>query len=206
MSRCKSSFKVVCYQKDGTLFRVYDSALSAAKSRKAYPRSIDKCIRGDTLTAFGYMWRRYPENKIPERIEPLQRKSSVSRSTPIALVDISNHIIKVYDSIRKASLDNDVDPHSIRDVLSGKARLAKGKKYRYLSDIELEKYHLKNGDNFTRKNVGLIQYTLNKEYVKTYPSISEAAKSLGKNPRLISDCLKGKYKTAYGYIWRYKSK
>ena len=46
-------------------------------------------------------------------------------------------------------------------------------------------------------------YTLDGQYVKSYRSINEAGRQLHKDTKLIRDCLKGKYMTAYGYRWRY---
>lgn len=54
------------------------------------------------------------------------------------------------------------------------------------------------------------QYDLNGNYIKTFPSSSDAAVALEKLTSTsrgasshISDVCKGKRKTAYGYIWRY---
>ena len=51
------------------------------------------------------------------------------------------------------------------------------------------------------------QYDLNGNFIKTYNSVLEATlvyrKKYGSN---ISQCLKGKTKTAFGYIWKYADK
>lgn len=52
------------------------------------------------------------------------------------------------------------------------------------------------------------QYSLSGEYLKSFPSISEAAKSLNRGSSNgvashISDVCKGKRKTAYGFIWKW---
>ncbi|MCR4660611.1 MAG: hypothetical protein K5765_01260 [Clostridia bacterium] len=137
----KSKTKVVAYRLDGSLFRIYDSARSACRTRHAHPRTIDKCIRGDSLTAFNYMWRRYPANEIPEQIPPLVIKKNDRKNIPIAKLSGSGEIIEIYSSIKKASETNKTDPHSIRDVLNHKYQFAKGIKYRYLEDNELEQYY-----------------------------------------------------------------
>lgn len=56
----------------------------------------------------------------------------------------------------------------------------------------------------TRKRVN--QYTKNEEYIRTWESIAEAIRKLGlrKGTSKISECCKGKIKTAYGYIWKYE--
>ena len=48
------------------------------------------------------------------------------------------------------------------------------------------------------------QYTLQGDYIQSFPSLHEAAKSLNKSGvSHISDVCKGKRKTAYGYIWKF---
>lgn len=50
----------------------------------------------------------------------------------------------------------------------------------------------------------VVQYDLNMNIMKEYPSINEVERELGYSHCGINKCLKGKYKTAYGYIWKYK--
>lgn len=204
MGRCKSNMKVVSYHLDGTIFRIYDSAKEASINRKCHPRTIDKCIRGDTLTANGYMWRRFEENNIPNQIEPLRKKEMTYASIPIAEINEKGDVISLFPSINKASKILGIDPHSIRDVLNNKNKKCNGHMFRYLNKNELEKENI-NLEN--RKITGkkpVIQYSLDDKYIKQYPSISKAAEALGKKPLGILLAVKGKFKTAYGYKWRYK--
>lgn len=47
------------------------------------------------------------------------------------------------------------------------------------------------------------QYTLDGEYVTTYPSLSEVQRQKGWSESNISSCCRGKYKKAYGFVWKY---
>lgn len=47
------------------------------------------------------------------------------------------------------------------------------------------------------------QYSKDGAFIKTWDSISDAARALGKNSAGITHCCKGDYNTSYGYIWRY---
>lgn len=50
------------------------------------------------------------------------------------------------------------------------------------------------------------QYTFDGELVKTYPSITDAIKALGKGtPTCIGNNLTGRSHSAYGFIWKYKN-
>ena len=58
-------------------------------------------------------------------------------------------------------------------------------------------------DNVDRKAKKIKQYSLDGKYIKTFKSIYEASKALNKPRQAISDCLNGKYSTAYGYKWKF---
>ena len=123
---------VACYDLNGKLKRTYLTGKSAARSLKLHPRTIDKCIRGETKTAHNLIWKRCEPNNVPLLIEPLS----------------TNTYIK----------------------------------------------------NRAKK---ISQYSLDNKYIKTYKSINDAARQLHKPRQAISDCLNGKYLTAYGYKWKY---
>ena len=48
------------------------------------------------------------------------------------------------------------------------------------------------------------QFTKDGAFIKEYPSINEVERQTGYINSHISQCCKGKLKSAYGYIWRYK--
>ena len=48
----------------------------------------------------------------------------------------------------------------------------------------------------------ILQYTLNGEFVREYPSASDVGKEVSTH---ICNCLKGRKKSAYGYKWFYKN-
>lgn len=50
----------------------------------------------------------------------------------------------------------------------------------------------------------VLQYDLQDNFVKEYPSAHQAERELGFAQRHICECCNGKLKTAYGYKWRYK--
>jgi hypothetical protein len=50
------------------------------------------------------------------------------------------------------------------------------------------------------------QYDLNSNYIGTFDSIKKASNNLNINHSQIVQCCKGNYKSAGGFIWKYKSK
>ena len=81
----------------------------------------------------------------------------------------------------------------------------------YFENLEwcTHKYNLSYGT--TRKRIAeknskpVLQFDINGNFIKEWPSMSRAAESFGYAPAKshIIDCLKGRHKTAHGYVWKY---
>jgi group I intron endonuclease len=79
------------------------------------------------------------------------------------------------------------------------SRAKKGNVIRW-SDPNNKTKQSKNSPN----NRSILQYTLLMKFVKEFYNVSEAARSLNKTHGNIASCARGKIKTAYGFIWKYK--
>lgn len=61
-----------------------------------------------------------------------------------------------------------------------------------------------NLDAIHKRNMKQVdQFTLDGEYITTYPSIRIASRELGIHENSIACCCRGKYKTAGGYVWKF---
>lgn len=140
-----SSYKdslIACYSLDGNLIRTYPSCRAASKSLHIFSRTIDKAIREGSII-HEKMWRRFPKENVPSKIEGYSKPKINRLNKPICMIDENNKVIKTYPSLRRASIIEGCDTHTIRDVLVGKTKTAKGKKYRYLKEDELEEFGYK---------------------------------------------------------------
>lgn len=61
----------------------------------------------------------------------------------------------------------------------------------------------KNGIN-TKQSKAIFQYSMNGDFIKEYHSVRNAARELDVLSSNIRKCCQGKYKKAYGYIWKFK--
>ena len=201
-----SSTVVVCYTLDGQLVKIYRSAKDASRCRNLYPRTIDRCIRGDIKVVKNLQWKRFEVGEVPDTIPPLQIETKSLTTKPVGKLDENGEIIEVYPSIKNAAKNNGLDPHSLRDRLNKKYAYVGKTKFRYLTDNEIDKYNLKKGKVFDTKIKPAIQYSLDGKYIKTYPSTRAATIAMGREPknRGIYQCLTGQYDTAFGYVWKYK--
>ena len=197
MSRKWSSNTVVaCYTLEGQLVRTYRSAKDASRCRKLHPRTIDKCIRGDVLTVKGQQWKRYPVGNVPATIEPLKIIKPTTSNKPVAKLDKNDNIIEIYPSIKNAALANNTDPHSLRDQVNGKYKYAGRTKFRYLTDEEIKKNHMK-----IVNKIKVRQYSFSGKLIRVHGSMMQAAKSVGVHQSSIQQCVAGKCKSAGGYFW-----
>lgn len=190
---------VASYSLDGKLIRVYPSAKKAAYSLHHHPRSIDKAIR-EVKVIHDRQWRRFPIDEVPEKIPPFVRVPISLKARPIAMIDEDNSVIKTYPSIRQASLDNKTDPHLIREVLYGKCKQTKGKKYRYLTEEEIKESGF-NSDRFTTDRVGVRQYSFSGELIAVFDTIHDAAKKVKVDKSTIGLCVNKKCLSAKGFYW-----
>ena len=72
------------------------------------------------------------------------------------------------------------------------------KSHNYLNNLQW----ITHRDNSRKsKNKPILQFTLDGEFVREWECASDVSREASGH---ICDCLKGRYKTAYGYIWKYK--
>ena len=57
--------------------------------------------------------------------------------------------------------------------------------------------------NSKKCSIPILQFSKSGEFIKEWPSLSEAYRQLGIACSSICLCLKGRYKSAGGYVWRY---
>lgn len=149
---------------------------------------------------------------IPQRILPPNKpKTMREKQTVIQIDPITKLEIKRFSSIHSASKKTGVHDSTISACCKGK-RLTAGKfiwcyadKKESISKIVEAKLLLKSKIKrltFKRKPVIQIDPTTNVE-IKKFSSMTEASKEIGITYPTISDCCRGKLKTAGGFIWRY---
>lgn len=149
MSREKNTV-IACYTKKGKLVRVYGSAKKAALSRHLFPRTIDRCIRGDIKTVKGLRWKRFKIGEVPNSVPPLESNSTTLSIKPVAKIDENGEILEAYPSIRNAAINNNIDTHTLRDRLNQKYACIGKARFRYLDDNEISKYNFKKGHEINK--------------------------------------------------------
>lgn len=133
---------------------------------------------------------------------------------------MNGEFINKYNSSLEAGEDNNCDPSSILKCAKGKYRYYRG--YIWSFDeilpgervikanspcrrtLESRKKMSEKAKQRTDLKKPILQYDLNGNFIKEWESTSILVKETNYSNGYISDCLHGKHKKAYGYIWKFK--
>ena len=129
--------------------------------------------------------------------------SSESLKVPVDKYTTDGNFLSSYESASEAIqfLDKEITGSysHISECCKGELKTAYGFVWRFKGE-SFDKYN-----SISDTYVMVDQYDINGTFIKTYQNIIEPTLQYSNNPKCsnISSCCKGKYKTAYGYVWRY---
>jgi len=145
----------------------------------------------------------FRERKFPKKVEG----GVIHDSQPIIQYDMDGNFMQEYDSISDAAAYMSIDKGSIINFKKHKIGMSNN----YVWKIKEEgKEVLKKIDTTYFKNSfkrPVCQYDLKGNYIKSYETVSEAAKDIKKSIQLISMACSDSWelqKSAGGFVWRYK--
>lgn len=105
------------------------------------------------------------------------------------------------EKIRKANTGKKCPAKGFPKSEEWKKKVSEKLKGRKFSQEHLEKLNIINK---ARSSKPILQYSLDGEFIKEWESISQIGRELNFCTGSICCYLKGKYKSSYGYDWRYK--
>ena len=130
--------------------------------------------------------------------EAAKQKISAIRSKAVCVYDINGNFINEFKSVTDAEHETGVCGSNISGCCKGKYGSMQGYIFRYADgDTPVKPYY--------GKWRAVCQYTLNGEYVKTFPKISDAADEIGVDGHHITNACKFKMASSGGYLWLYEN-
>ena len=187
----------------GDFIKSYNSAAEAERcinknftnTKNKYGGTAITSAIHDNTTAYGFVWAYTKEFKF--NAEKYRNRVQVDKYSLDG--KYLNTYISITDAVKSVNRTEKF-ASVIRGVCLGKSCTAYGYVWRFKGE-PFDKYPT-NKIRINNKPVN--QYTINGEYIASYDSIKNAASMLGKTSPTIIACCKGKLKTAFGYVWRYK--
>lgn len=195
--------KVIRYDYNGNVIKVYNNINEAAKELNTSKQSILKCCRGELISSVNSIWRF--EGDAFDRYNT-KKKRKVSKDKTILQLDINGDIINEYKSCKEAQnklkITNGSYAISSHLLINGNSILLKKEDYnKETFERELKKYFSNN----RKINRDIIMYDLTGNILNKFESVKEAAEKTGIHYNTMINCLVGNQRTVYGkYIFKYK--
>lgn len=129
--------------------------------------------------------------------------AGLAKGKKVQQFDLQGNLIAEYNSAHQAGAATNINYSSICACCRKEIQQVKGFQWKYKDDtsniinnISTKKLIIKN-----RK---VLQYSLDKNFIKEYCSLQEASNETGISKSIISNVCLGKGNTAGNYIWRYE--
>lgn len=186
----KGRKRIYQYNKEGYLIRGWESQTEASSALGIDKQTISQCCRGEVKTAGGFYWsflllERYP---VEDKIDNTPKK--------VYMIDLNGNVEKTFSSIAAAAEFVGGERSPIKKCCRGELKTAYGYKWSCKQILNEKKYN--------NKPIEILQLNKDtKQLIRTFPSISRAAKELGLSGTSgIRRALDNLEKTAYGYCWK----
>jgi len=210
---CDAASKpILQYDLDGNFIEEWKSIKFAAESLNLCRGNISNCCNGKRFKQVGgFVWRHKKED-FKEKIEISINFRTKHDSMPVIQYDLNGAFIKEYSSANMASKESNVYITTILCSCNKINRLPKKFIWRYKDDplIDVPKYikRIPSTDNIKKLKAAVskptLQYDLQENFIKEYPSAMDAAKSMEVHYESIYKACRGELKTVKGFIWKYK--
>lgn len=110
--------------------------------------------------------------------------------------DLAGEVQNIFESLKAAAVDVEVNKRSISAACLGKIKSCKG----YYWSYDLLDVYEPIADNRIKQ---VQQYDVNDDLMNTFSSIAEASNRSGINKSCIAKCCRGERKSAGGFFWNY---
>lgn len=185
---------------NGDFIKQYNSVKEASVDNNIPEPNIISCCAGRQKTSHGFIWEyAYKINDNRMRKEGDVRK-------PVFKFDLHGNLIKEFNSLTEAANHENVPCGEMSAVCNHIGRKVTLHGFIY---VFKEDYINSGLPEYKPKSRKINQYDLNRNYIQTFDSITEAVEKTDSVPKgvnagtnIIAVC-KGRQKTAYGYIWEY---
>jgi hypothetical protein len=192
------------YDLNGEFIQTHESLIMAALSVDSeYSTAIRKCCNGISKFAFQRIWRFHGDPLDKYDLPDITIANREYKKAPVDKYSTKGAFICSYESITIAELDLGLDhaKSHISDCCNGRLYTAYGFVWRFKGE-PFDKYTEKD-----KRFRGCAVYDLSNVLIGIFDSILDACNHLDidykKANSHISQCCKGKRKTANGYIWKY---
>jgi hypothetical protein len=181
---------VLQYTLEGEFIKEWESVAEASRNLGILETSIQKCCKGIRYRSKQFIFR-FKENNKVEGLNKGPVHSIVMQYT------IDGEFVKEWESASEAARYLKVNSRGISSCCNREQATAHGFIWRFKNRDD----ESKNSPPVQRRRI--LQFSKNGEFIKEWPSISEAQRTLP-NCKNIQKVASGERPTCGGFIWKYK--
>lgn len=182
--------KVKCFDENGNFIKEYDSIKEAALETNTDSAKISTVCSHTPQRYFAgdFQWR-YSDDTTPV----IPRKKQESHV--VYQFDEQGELINIYPSIANAADSLNIDRSKICACCNGRQKTAYGFQWSYQNTCSPVK----------RKRVArkVTQYTIDGEFIATYPTLTAAANAVGGTVGGVGSVCQGNSRTYKGFVFEY---
>lgn len=194
---CKKTYQ---YDLDGNFIREWESVAAIGRELLINKTNISACCLHKKLTSDGYIWQYADDVQLEEHLVDRRSKTQkkIGACKPVLQFSKDGTFIQEYESLKQAEQQIGIDHlgQYLNDKYNkGNRHTCGGYIFEYKNPEDIEKTN-------TRKARQVKQYTVNKEFIQEYPSVSAGARGISvPSPNITRACQKH-CKTG-GFYWAY---
>lgn len=203
----------VCqYDLYNNLIAEYCSISEAARQTGIGDWMIRKCLRGLICSINGFKWK-YKNEDIQCNVDTTNITDGEigRRNDAVYQYSLNGHYIRKYDNSTEASKATGIRSGYI--TRSCRSKCGRAGNYQWFYEYKGEKIdEYVSCDIAKRKKTPILLYDKDMNFIKKYDTIPQAVEDLTRklgrkiSRTAIYGCLKGRNKTAYGFIFKYADK
>lgn len=157
------------------------------------------------------------ENKLNDRVRNLEwctskyncnygtrnKRIAEKQNIPVFQYSLDGEKISGYASATEAARILGVAQSAICNCCKGKSKALKGNQWSYVDAERIAPIKPRYERSALSQGTPIRQLDLNRNLIREWATVSEAARALNASSGSICSALRGRYKTAYGCIWEY---
>lgn len=185
--------KQVCqYDNKGNFIKVWTSIREASKQLNLQAPNITHCLQVPTHKAGDCYWRYYTDESSLNSIV-------IPRAKPrIAQYNLQGELIQVWESVSEIVETLGFNRSAIHNNIKRRNKSSHGYVWRYVNEDEqpekIEKVTFRPR---------VLQYDKEGNLVKEWDSLTYVCENTDYKMAALNNCITGRSKTAYGYVWKY---
>ena len=143
-------------------------------------------------------------NKYNSNYGTTQARRVQKRQKPILQYDLNGEFIREWNSVKEAGEYLNISPRRISEVCNYVRKSCGGYIFELKNKNDISQKFHNSMINNKKLSKTILQFDLNEKFIKEWPSLQEIQRKTNYSYSNVISCCRGKYKQAYGFIWRYK--